>query len=86
MTANTDRLNIIAHTSRILHDIVEGHPVSTADLHKAAAVSGWIAETPQADQNIVAELYTDSTPERLADLGRAFLALALNRMEEQETE
>lgn len=84
MTTPTDWLRTIQHTANMLPDIVEGQPVSVADLHKAAAVSGWIAEAPQDDQDLVAEVYTNTSPETLAQWGRAYLALALRRLEEQE--
>lgn len=83
MSIYTDWLNIIAHTSRILHDIVEGHPVSTADLHKAAAVSGWITDAPQADQDIITEACIIDDPEHLAAVGRAYIALAIQRHEQE---
>lgn len=84
MTSISDWLDTIAHTARLLPDIVEGQPISVANLHKAAAVSGWITDAPQADQDIITEACTIDDPEHLAAVGRAYLALAIQRHQEQQ--
>lgn len=52
MTNTHQWLHTIEQTSLLLHDIVEGRAVSVADLHKAAAVCGWITDYESADWDL----------------------------------
>lgn len=84
MTTPTDWLRTIQHTASILPDIVEGQPVSIADLHKAAAVSGWIADADRGVVDGILDCDSNIPTDTLADMGRLYLAAALRRLNEQE--
>lgn len=84
MTNTADWLDTIAHTARLLPDIVEGQPINVADLHKAAAVCGWITDTPPEVPQVLDKHYPHETPETLAHIGRGYLAAAIQRHQEQQ--
>lgn len=82
--STTDWLKTIDHTAHLLPDIVEGQAIPIADLHQAAAVCGWITEVPEANQSRFADLCANESIEFLATSGRMCIALAIQRLKEQE--